>query len=295
VRNGALTDVFINSVYDRSFDPSTGGQIQIDLLGGTNTLTIDYSNGNPLPSGGLDFIGAGDNILNAIGSASGPNTLNLTATSAPLAGLNITGGLVTLGANPITAGTLSITGAGKLDLGTTSLALSSAGSLRQYLAAGYNGGAWNGATGLFSSWAAAQAGRMIGYIGTAQGLLVKPTLAGDTNLDLTVNSIDFNTLYANFGLANATWEQGDTNYSGKVDFNDFQAQERTFGQTVALPAPPVVIPAKLATSTKPVTPVKPAIIAAKKPVAKIVTKPTPVKPVTVAKTTKVFATTRIKK
>ena len=99
-----------------------------------------------------------------------------------------------------------------------------------YLKSGYNGGAWNG-TGIDSSAVAINANYAIGYADAADpgnpaglssgGIEVKYTLYGDTNLDGTVNSIDFGALAANFGRSGKVWDQGDFNYDGVVNSIDF--------------------------------------------------------------------------
>ena len=62
----------------------------------------------------------------------------------------------------------------------------------------------------------------------ATSTLIRYTLAGDANLDRSVNSIDFTQLVAGFGTtaASATparWFTGDFNYDGVVDTRDFAA------------------------------------------------------------------------
>jgi hypothetical protein len=76
-------------------------------------------------------------------------------------------------------------------------------------------------------------------------------LGGDFNGDRTVNHLDFNTLFANFGQSNRSFSDGDFDRNSVVNFNDFQLLERAFGKTIApIPAPsvfsakPVVRPVK---------------------------------------------------
>ena len=54
-------------------------------------------------------------------------------------------------------------------------------------------------------------------------------LAGDTNLDLTVNTADFNTLAANFNQSGKQWFQGDFNYDGIVNAEDFAMLAANYG------------------------------------------------------------------
>ena len=69
--------------------------------------------------------------------------------------------------------------------------------------------------------------------GIASGQIeVKYTLYGDTNLDGTVNSVDFGNLAANFGQSGKVWDQGDFNYDGTVNSIDFGLLAANFGKSV---------------------------------------------------------------
>src|SRR5205814_1947748 len=124
--------------------------------------------------------------LNADAAVGSPNvTVNMGASATvafasdqDLAGLAINGGTVATAASgdvQISAGSVSITGGGKLDLGMGSLLLDSAsvsaGAIRQYLFSGYNAGQWNGAGGISSSWAGAGPGRAVGFAEGADGMV----------------------------------------------------------------------------------------------------------------------------
>jgi fibronectin-binding autotransporter adhesin len=78
--------------------------------------------------------------------------------------------------------------------------------------------------------------RSLGYIDdtTNQKLTVAYTLAGDANLDGTVNGLDFNALANGYGTSPAsnTWTQGDYDYSGAVDSGDFALLAENYGQTI---------------------------------------------------------------
>jgi fibronectin-binding autotransporter adhesin len=58
------------------------------------------------------------------------------------------------------------------------------------------------------------------------------TYYGDANLDGKVDTLDFNSLAANFGGTNKVWSQADFNYDGKVDTLDFNNLAANFGKTV---------------------------------------------------------------
>jgi hypothetical protein len=116
---------------------------------------------------------------------------------------------------------------------------------------GYADGAWTG-NGISSSSAAAAAASAhktaIGYVEAsslglssfagqgvdATAVLVRYTLAGDSNLDHVVDLTDFAFLAANFNGTNRRWLQGDYNYDGSVDLTDFTLLASNFNQ--ALPA-----------------------------------------------------------
>src|SRR5207253_241754 len=62
-------------------------------------------------------------------------------------------------------------------------------------------------------------------------------LAGDTNRDRAVDTIDFNQLAANFSNP-GTFSTGDFDYSGTVDTLDFNILASQFGKSLPEPPPP---------------------------------------------------------
>jgi len=124
--------------------------------------------------------------------------------------------------------------------------------IKAKLTTGYAGGSWNG-TGITSSTAAAQSGSAhktaLGYgeitataTPTAAGgfsgldgtnVVVKYTYTGDANLDGKVDTLDFNSLAANFGGTGKVWTQADFNFDGVVDTLDFNNLASNFGQQIA--------------------------------------------------------------
>src|SRR5207253_8811942 len=106
-------------------------------------------------------------------------------------------------------------------------------------------GSWTG-TGLRSSTAAASTGSLVSAIGVVEAsaigvhafggrdvdsdaLLVAYTLAGDANLDGTIDSLDFGRLATNFGRFQAGWQGGDFNYDGRSNALDFNVLASAFG------------------------------------------------------------------
>lgn len=109
-----------------------------------------------------------------------------------------------------------------LDLGHGKLAIGPGGVdgavLRQWISAGRNGGAWNGASGITSTAAAlAPAGsRAVGFIVAADGsAIISFAAPGDTDLDGQVNVFDMVAINASDRYqrpdAEAVWNQGDFN------------------------------------------------------------------------------------
>jgi hypothetical protein len=66
--------------------------------------------------------------------------------------------------------------------------------------------------------------------GAAVTSATQAALAGDTNLDGTVNFSDFSTVVTNYGKTKATWAMGDFNGDGTVDFNDFAITVANYGK-----------------------------------------------------------------
>lgn len=110
--------------------------------------------------------------------------------------------------------------------------------VRAVLQSGYAGGAWTGG-GIVAGTAAA--GQGVGYLpaavyqalhstNTFQGVtlsgtevVLRFTYFGDTQLNGTVSAVDFAQMDAAYlkGMTNAHWQNGDFNYDGVVDVNDF--------------------------------------------------------------------------
>ena len=193
---------------------ATGGvALEGTLDHGSGTLTVQNIRG-----GGTVTIGTGTRIKVAPGGG-------------------------TLGTSRI--GDLQIAGSGRIDLADHDLAidysdLSPIGTVRSLIQTGFGGGTWGGA-GLTSSAAAAAAATPdktgLGYAEASQlyatfpadfrgvtvddsSVLIRYTLAGDSNLDAAVNIGDFARLAAAFNTP-GMWFNGDFNYDGTVGIGDF--------------------------------------------------------------------------
>lgn len=111
--------------------------------------------------------------------------------------------------------------------------------------AGYTGGAWTGngivtqmGTGYAVGYAEASSLTSVPpFFGStdATTLLLRGTLAGDADLNGTVNIGDFSILAANFNSP-GQWFRGDFNYDGTVNIADFSALAANFNRSVAASA-----------------------------------------------------------
>ncbi len=152
---------------------------------------------------------------------------------------------------------LGMTSTSKLDLADNDLVLDYAGAspiagIIGVLIAGYNGGGWNGASGIVSSVAALGTNTAIGYAEATDlftafpatfagrsvdntSILLKHTFNGDTNLDGNVNLQDFNKLAANFGQSPRRWVHGNSDFNGNVNLADFNKLAANFGASGLAP------------------------------------------------------------
>lgn len=164
------------------------------------------------------------------------------AVDASLPSLSVDTGVVALDASTrrvLGLGSLSIAedaGGGIVDLGRGRIDVATGGispaDLRADIIAGRNGGGWDGATGITSSVAAADARFGVGYmIDATTGVASMAWAAlGDSNLDGLVNFDDILALFPNYNAAGTfTWQQGDFTYDGLVNFDDILALFPNYG------------------------------------------------------------------
>jgi hypothetical protein len=186
--------------------------------GGADTITLDYSHGNPLPN----FI-----------HLNNPQTTGATFTVSSFAGTG----------DPLLGTTLDI-GKSKVFL-DYSTGADPIGFVRNWLVNGYNGGAWNGASdAVMSTPAQTNNGYMIGYADSADGIVpgqpvntveLMYTLGGDLNLQGTVVFNDFALVVANYAKP-AVWDTGAITYGTTVSFNDFALTVANYGKQANLSA-----------------------------------------------------------
>jgi sulfatase modifying factor 1 len=141
------------------------------------------------------------------------------------------------------------TGGGRLDLGAGQVTIApggiSAADLRADIIAARNGGAWNGATGITSSTAAASGGtRAVGYVVAGDGSArVSFAASGDVDLSGAVNVFDLVSINSSgtYGSgAPSVWSRGDFNYDGVTNVFDLVGVNTAgaYGQGNYFPAAP---------------------------------------------------------
>jgi len=241
--------VTFNNTNSYTIAAGNGGSITLDNGGASATAALT-------DSGGTHYVTApialNSNLLATIVNPGDSLTL-----SGPISGgTNLTvAGSGTLrfgqGVGTPTFASVTVNTGATLDITTNAVAInygspgnSPIAQIVTALTSGYDGGTWTG-TGITSSAAAAGSlPRMaVGYadgnmdLGTAarpNQVLIMYTLAGDANLDGTVNFADFALVLKNFGQTGNDWSQGNFTYdpTGLVGFDDFALVLANFLQSV---------------------------------------------------------------
>jgi fibronectin-binding autotransporter adhesin len=179
--------------------------------------------------------------------------------------------VLTVGDGTATTSQLTLTG-GKLDLTNNGLIVNysasdiagdqaAASSIRSQLIAGYGPNHdWKGATGITSATAAAGSLGAVGYALAGDVLpftdgssdvfmgvtidkstvIARYTLAGDVNLDGSVDFLDLAKLAQSYNVTDGTrqWSTGDVNYDGNTDFLDLAKLAQNYN-TALLPSAPI--------------------------------------------------------
>jgi hypothetical protein len=138
----------------------------------------------------------------------------------------------------------------KLDLADNTMVIrngSVAGTAAQ-IAAGFNGGVWNGTGGIASSTAAGSTITALGFasnktlnttafagvIGlSASAMFVKYTYYGDSDLSGATTLDDFTLFLNGYRSGGSTWIQGDLNFSGSATLDDFTLLVTGYRQQLA--------------------------------------------------------------
>ena len=179
---------------------SNGQTIVVNGGGGTDTLTLDSTNGNPIPTG--------TNAVLRLNSGTGSFTIG--------------GSLPTLDAAHV------------VDVGTSTVNIPYTGTsiLPAVQSALRNGF-------IKSTDAAGSSGKFnVSDTDTGTQITLKYLVIGDLNGDGSVNFNDLLALAQHYGNTGADWAKGDLNYDGTVNFNDLLALAQHYGQTAAVAAAP---------------------------------------------------------
>lgn len=160
--------------------------------------------------------------------------------------------VIETGSSALRLSGLSITAGGRLNINTGRITVAAGGfteaGVRQSLLSGFNGGLWNGTSGIMSGAATYGSNRAVGYRITGSGLEVAWAAIGDADLDGQLTAFDLVGLQSG-GKFNkdqpATWQDGDVNYDGRFNILDLVATNATglFGRGSYLPPPSQVIAA----------------------------------------------------
>jgi rhamnogalacturonan endolyase len=220
----------------------------VNASGSSAVLTINPSSAGDIHLGGLSLTSGASATVTSLGSARSVANYDLLvigvagATVAPTYGIDSTSTL-DLADNDMAI----LYGAGSSPLST----------VNAQLLAAYDGGKWN-KPGLTSSSAATEGGKTaLGFgeastlgLSTFDGLtlggnavLVKYTVAGDTNLDGSVDLADYNTVLAHYNGTGQSWTSGSFDYSGSVGLADYNTILSNYNQTLANFLPSTSAPA----------------------------------------------------
>jgi len=233
-------------------DPNTDEPI-VEASGSAAVVTLNPASGTDIHLGGLSLTNGASATVTSLGSARSVSNYRLLvigtagATVAPLYTIDSTSTL-DLADNDMAI----LYGSGASPLSTVSSQISQA----------YDNKLWD-KPGLTSSIAKGKSGvTALGFgeastlgLSTFDGLtlggnavLVKYTLAGDANLDGTVNLADYNSVISHLNASGQTWTSGSFDYSGTVSLGNYNTVLANFSQTLAN-----VLPSGNSSSVSPAT------------------------------------------
>ena len=195
--DGSQIDWTLNGGAVHKLAISNPNGLTINGNGGTDTIILDSSNGDPLP-----------NLLKLNG------TFTINGLSASTVGAGQT-----------------------IDLGKSSVSIAYSGAsllpaVQKLLASGYDAGKWDGA-GIISSAAASDSKFGIADVDSGSAVMLSYALKGDASLNGKVAFEDLVALARNYGKSGADWSKGDFDYNGKVDFADLVILARNYGASAA--------------------------------------------------------------
>jgi autotransporter-associated beta strand protein len=239
------TTVPTNPISNGNLRNASGNNVLGGILGVDDTALVGVDPGGTLTFGNyvLDNTGT-SGLLSKVGAGQ----LNVKAIRLPVGGMNIAAGTVGISANGTDAGaskvgTISIAGGSALDLADNDLVVTTTpgATVQTLIKSARDGGAWdqsgitssaarnepNHATGLglmsgaeYTAFAAGT-GTFSGQAYAGTDTLVKYTWNGDTNFSGKVNFDDYVRVDIGFNTGLTGWVNGDFNYSGSVNFDDY--------------------------------------------------------------------------
>jgi fibronectin-binding autotransporter adhesin len=227
---------------------ATGGNNYIvESDGGTLTLTGSFAPNGPTGVRFLDLQGTASGVWSGAitdGTAvvtvtkSGTGTWNLSSGNSYSGGTVINAGLLVAasGVSSLGSGLTTVNGGGVIFTDTP------ANAIFPMLQSGFNGGAWNGTTGITSTAAAGDTTHLhaVGFLQptsatTFEGqslatsdVAVKYTYYGDANLDGKVDGSDYSLIDNGYLQGLTGWQNGDFNYDGVVDGSDYTLIDNAF-------------------------------------------------------------------
>jgi hypothetical protein len=253
---------------------AAGGSAYVSVTQGTHTVSAPVYLGTPMSAtvtGTSTKLTLSSPVTAATGAGLakfGTGTLEVGGVRAD--SLAVHEGKVVVTANGSSAAasrlnTLTIASGATLDLNDNALVVDYAGTsplrtIRDLLAIGYDGGAWDG-TGITSSTAVTD-GMTIGYIEASfkgwtavDGISLDSTavvlrywIAGDANMDGIVNQTDQNAVTGHWQQTDQVWTTGDFNYDGIVNQLDLNIVTANWQATMPFGTSPLPEPSLLAAS-----------------------------------------------
>jgi fibronectin-binding autotransporter adhesin len=245
---GAYTISGTGGIADEATGPATpllltgSGSL---TLGGTNTYTGGTTVGTGSDHPTLILSGASAFPSNA--GAGTPLTVNSGATVQVVRGSS---------AGPVTITVSSYTNSGLIDLQNNEMLIKGGaglvGTVFAQLKNGYDGGAWDGTSGIISSASAVRNSSLytLGDAPSGGDLKVGYAYYGDANMDGIVDGSDYTLIDDAYAAQqawiaggmigaqpNTGWQNGDFNYDGVVDGSDYSLIDNAFNfQTGSAPA-----------------------------------------------------------
>ncbi len=301
--NGTGSTTF-SSGANVTFDDNNNDNYSVTIgsLVTPGSVTVGNNSGTYIFSG-IGGIG-GSGVL----TKSGTGNLTLSTVNSYTGNTYVTGGLLTLavpGALPANANLFIGSGAtvaaanhgtgprillqlsnfynaGLLDLSNNDMLVHNGNltSVTSEIAQGFNGGHWNGSSGITSTAAAATTNTGLGVELNSNGsggtllsifdgqsvtstdVLVKYTYFGDANLDGVVNGDDYTLIDNGFNNNLTGWHNGDFNYDGVVNGDDYTLIDNAFNtQGASLAAVPAASAEMIGSSTNSVAVPEPVALA----------------------------------